>query len=90
MYIKTSELRYLDVINVEDGSYLGNVCDVDVDPESGELRAIVVDKPGRPWFFIFRRKDDMEIPWREVLLVGVDVILVKSRQFKTSTHPSWR
>lgn len=38
MYIRTSELQRLDVVNIEDGRFLGNVCDVDLDPDTGELR----------------------------------------------------
>lgn len=38
VYIKTSELGRLEVINIEDGRFLGHVCDVDLDPDTGELR----------------------------------------------------
>lgn len=80
--MKTSELRKLDVINMEEGRYLGSVCDVDVDPETGRLLALVVDE-ARPFrLFWGNRHADLEIPWKDVVLVGEDVILVKNRTWK--------
>ena len=80
--ITTSDLRRLDVINVDEGRYLGNVCDVDLDPETGRIKALIVDEV-RPWSFLFgARRTDIEIPWRDIVLVGVDVVLVKNRTWK--------
>ncbi len=89
MYIKTSELRDLDVINIEDGRILGNVCDVDLDPESGQLRALILESP-RTGFFRFFRQEDYELPWDEVELVGVDVVLVMTRTKQPSKHHTWQ
>ncbi len=80
MFIKTSELRQLDVINIEEGSYLGNVCDVDLDPENGRIKFLIVDRPG---FFFWRlKRDDLEIPWSDVVLIGTDVVLVRNRTWR--------
>lgn len=88
MYIKASELRNLDVINVIDGRHLGNVCDVDVDSETGELRFLILEPPGSRFRFFFR-PDDLEIPWESVEIVGVDVILVSIEPERTSKHRTW-
>lgn len=80
--IKTSELRRLDVINMEEGRYLGSVCDVDLDPETGRVSALVVDEVRAFRFFWGARHADLEIPWKDVVLVGEDVILVKNRTWK--------
>lgn len=78
MFIKASNLRQLDVINVEEGSYLGNVCDVDLNPDNGRINFLVVDRPR--FFFLWRsRRDDLEIPWQDIVLIGKDVVLVKNR-----------
>ena len=45
MECRVSELRYKEIINVSDGSRYGWVGDVEVDLESGQVRALVV--PGR-------------------------------------------
>lgn len=80
--IKTSDLRKLDVVNMEEGRYLGSICDVDLDPETGRINALIVDQ-GRTFSFFFSRKHtDLEIPWRDIALVGVDVVLVRNRTWK--------
>ncbi|MGI6673521.1 MAG: PRC-barrel domain-containing protein [Limnochordia bacterium] len=80
--IKTSDLRRLDVVSVEEGRYLGSVCDVDLDPETGRINALIVDEV-RPFSFFFgARHTDVEVPWRDIVLVGADVILVKNRTWK--------
>ena len=74
--VRTSELRTRDVINISDGRKLGAVVDVDIDLESGRLRAIVV--PGqRGMFSIFGRNEDIVIPWDKIKRIGQDVILVE-------------
>lgn len=76
--ISTADLRKLDVVHIEEGSYLGNVCDVDLDPETGQIKSLIVDQ-GRPFLFWRNRWTDLEIPWRDVVVVGTDVVLVKNR-----------
>ncbi|HHT36245.1 MAG: PRC-barrel domain-containing protein [Candidatus Wallacebacter cryptica] len=89
MFIKTSELRRLDVINLADGRILGNVCDVDLDPDTGEVRYLVLDRPEFGFFRLFRR-DDLEIPWRDVVLVGIDVVIVRSKLETSSKYRAWQ
>ena len=80
--ITTSDLRRLDVINVDEGRYLGNVCDVDLDPETGRIKALIVDE-ARPFgFFFLARSTNQEIPWRDIVVVGVDEVLGKNRTRK--------
>lgn len=79
--IKTSDLRKLDVINIEEGSYLGNICDVDLDPETGRINSLIVAQPRTFWLWR-GRWSDLEIPWQEVVLVGSDVVLVKNRTWR--------
>ena len=61
MFIKTSDLGHLDVINIDDGRYLGNVCDVDWIPKVvgyglslwSELNmASTLVYPGMTWKFL--------------------------------------
>lgn len=74
--MRASELRALDIINITDGRRLGNVFDLDLDVDSGEIKALVV--PSGRWLFPFLRGGpDLEIPWERIVKVGVDVILVE-------------
>lgn len=77
--IKTSDLRRLDVICIEEGKYLGNICDVDVDQETGRIKFLIVDQVHSLFYFWSKRSTELEIPWRDVVVVGTDVVLVKNR-----------
>jgi len=74
MLVKTSDLRMLDVVNIGDGRRLGNVYDLDLDVETGEILAIIL--PGESGLFGFGRRPDIEIPWDRIVRIGIDVILV--------------
>lgn len=76
MLVRASELRLLDVVNVVDGRKLGYVYDVDVDVDTGRIRALLVPGEGRRLFSLFGRRPDVAIPWKRVRKIGVDVILV--------------
>ena len=75
MLVKASELRLLDVINISDGRRLGNVIDMEIDLDTGEIKAIILPDPGR-FLWFFNRGTDVAIPWSAIVKIGVDVILV--------------
>ena len=76
MDTRIAELRYKEVISVEDGARYGYVGDMEVDLDTGQVRALVV--PGRRRFFgLFGREEDKVIPWKAVRRFGEDIILVQ-------------
>ena len=78
METRIAELRYKEVISVEDGSRFGFVEDMEVDLDSGQVRALVV--PGRRRLFgLLGREEDRRIPWNAVRRFGEDIILVEDR-----------
>ena len=73
-----ADLRYKEVISVEDGSRFGYVGDMEIDLDSGQVRALVV--PGRRRLFgLLGREEDQYIPWSAVRRFGEDIILVERR-----------
>ena len=73
METRIAELRYKEVISVTDGSRFGYVGDMEVDLESGQVRALVV--PGRLRLFgLLGREEDRYIPWDRVRRFGEDII----------------
>ena len=69
METRIAELRYKEVISVTDGSRFGYVGDMEVDLESGQVRALVV--PGRLRLFgLLGREEDRYIPWDRVRRFG--------------------
>ena len=76
METRIAERRYKEVISVTDGSRFGYVGDMEVDLESGQVRALVV--PGRLRLFgLLGREEDRYIPWDRVRRFGEDIILVE-------------
>ena len=77
MECRVSELRYKEIINMSDGSRYGWVGDVEVDLDSGQVRALVV--PGRLRLFgLLGREEDRVFPWEAVRRFGADTILVET------------
>ena len=77
MHTRIAELRLKEVISVSDGSRFGYVGDMEVDMDSGRVRALIV--PGRPRLFgLLGREEDQVIPWEDVERFGEDIILVRS------------
>ncbi|MGI6119292.1 MAG: YlmC/YmxH family sporulation protein [Desulfosporosinus sp.] len=76
--MQISDLRLLDVVNVNDGRRLGPIRDLDLDLERGVVKGIIVSgEPSRGWtFFGSGKSEDFIIPWDRVKKIGVDVILV--------------
>lgn len=74
--IKISDFQSKDVINVVDGRRLGQICDLEIDPKLGRIEAIVMPGSGG-WLGFFRAKQELVIPWHNIVKVGPDVILVR-------------
>jgi YlmC/YmxH family sporulation protein len=74
--IKISEFQLKDVINVANGKKLGNVGDIDINIQTGKIDAVIIGGVGRVLGF-FGRDEDIVIPWKNILKIGEDVILVR-------------
>ena len=76
MRTRIAELRWKEVVDVQNGSRFGYVEDLEVDLESGQVRSLVV--PGRRRLFgLLGREEDHYIPWSCVRRFGEDIILVE-------------
>lgn len=76
MDARLGDLRYKEVINVSDGTRYGYVGDVELDVETGQVRAIVV--PGRLRLLgLLGREEEQVFPWQAVRRFGEDIILVE-------------
>lgn len=74
--MKISEFQTKDVVNVLDGSRLGQVADLEINLKLGQIDAIVI--PGQGKFFgLFGGGNDIVIPWRNIVKIGKDVVLVR-------------
>lgn len=73
--LKASELRVKDVINVADGKRMGALIDVEIDPDTGRIQAVVVPGPGK-FMGLMGGGADVVIPWTKIVKIGPDCILV--------------
>ena len=76
MSCRMGELRMKEVISVKNGGRLGFVCDVEIDTSSAKITAIVVYGRGR-LFGLLGREPDTVIPWRDIDMIGGDIVLVR-------------
>ncbi|MGE6665051.1 YlmC/YmxH family sporulation protein [Paenibacillus xylanexedens] len=82
--MKISDFQTKDVINITDGKRLGQISDLELDLKQGRIEAIVV--PGYSRFMgLFGGGTDLVIPWRNIVKIGSDVILVKMDEVKENT-----
>lgn len=84
--VRMSDLRVRAVVNVHDGRRLGNIEDLEIDPETGQILAIVVPAPSS-FFGLFAREGDYVIPWERIQKIGQDVILVDVQSFTEPKRP---
>ena len=79
MDTRIADLRYKEVISVEDGTRYGYAGDIEIDLETGQVKALVV--PGRRRLFgLLAREEDKYIPWDAISRFGEDIILVARAQ----------
>lgn len=77
---KTSELREREVVNILDGKRLGLASDLEIEAETGRIKAIIVPGPGK-FLWVFGKNEEFVIPWERIKKIGVDVILVDTPNY---------
>lgn len=81
-----SDLRYKEVIDVHSGLRLGYAYDAEFDDQAGQLLSLVT--PGRPrWFGLLGREDDYVLPWKSIVRIGSDIILVEAESIQRRKRP---
>lgn len=79
--ITTSDMKMKEVINIYDGSRVGYVYDFEINFTKGRVESIVVPSEGR-FLKFFSREDEEVVPWKRIVRIGEDVILVEMRSNK--------
>jgi YlmC/YmxH family sporulation protein len=73
--MRFSMLCEKEVINANDCRCLGSVSDIEFDENCGSITALIVPGPGK-YFGMFCRDSEFCIPWKKVIRIGPDIILV--------------
>lgn len=74
--VKISDFQTKEVVNILDGKRLGQISDLEIDLRHGRVEAIVVPGPGK-FLGFFASGNDYVIPWRNIVKIGKDVVLVR-------------
>ncbi|MGY3713998.1 YlmC/YmxH family sporulation protein [Sutcliffiella cohnii] len=74
--VKISEFQIKDVVNVSEGKKLGTIGDIDINLATGKIEAIIVSGSGK-MLGLFNKEQEIIIPWRNIVKIGADVILVR-------------
>ena len=87
--VKISDFQLKDVVNVADGKKLGNISDLEINTTTGKIDAIIITTGGKMFSF-FGRDEEVIIPWRNIVKIGMDVILVRfyhsSEEYKENSY----
>ena len=86
MIARITDMHNKEVINVEDGTRLGFVDDVEVDTCTAQLVAIVIY--GRSKFpLFFKPEPDIIIHWKDIEVIGEETVLVNFRSTPGTCPP---
>ena len=76
--MRLSELQNKNLVNVSNGKNIGNIIDVNIDYQSGNIKSFIIESKGSILTFL-NKDNDMEVKWNDIQKIGDDVILVNMR-----------
>ncbi|MBU9720430.1 MULTISPECIES: YlmC/YmxH family sporulation protein [Bacillaceae] len=74
--LKISDIQSKDIVSLSDGRLLGHISDLDINLETGKVEAIVLGG-GRMKSLFNRTEEEVIIPWKNIVKIGSDVVLVR-------------
>ena len=85
-FSRLSELMDKDAININDGSRIGRVDDVEIDTEKACISALII-YGHRRLFGLLGHGEDTVVPWARVNVIGEDTVLVNIEAVKRLSKP---
>jgi YlmC/YmxH family sporulation protein len=81
--VKISDFQTKDVINIVDGKKLGHISDLELDLRQGRIDSIVVPQFTKFFGVFGGGGTEVVIPWRNIVKIGADVVLVRMDDTKS-------
>lgn len=74
--MRLSEFSGKEIIDFENGERMGIIghSDLEINDRTGEITSIIL--PGGSFFGWGKRREDIVIPWKSILKIGPDMIIV--------------
>lgn len=66
-------LRSMEVIDINTGGKVGFIKDIKIDYEEQKVISIILPGEVKGWF---SKTEDIEVPWKDVIKVGIDVMII--------------
>jgi YlmC/YmxH family sporulation protein len=70
-----SQLRRMEIIDIHEGKRLGFISDITFNDDLTRADSLVIPPEGG-LFTLFKKKDEIQIKWYQIKVIGVDIILV--------------
>ncbi|MDF2536936.1 MAG: YlmC/YmxH family sporulation protein [Bacillales bacterium] len=77
--VKISELQNKEILNLYNGAVLGQITDIDINPNSGLILSVQVSTA--KLFSFFSGEVNFEITWQDIKKIGTDFIFVDDAKF---------
>lgn len=84
MNTRIGDMRDKQVLNVQDGSLVGFVEDLEFDCEQGRITALIVHCKSRG-FFAFAKEEELFVKWEDIAVIGEDSVLIRFEKMKQPT-----
>ncbi len=68
-----NSMRNMEIIDINTGRKLGFITDIKLDCEEDKVESLIIPGEVKSWF---GKGEEIEIPWKNIEKIGVDVILV--------------
>ena len=73
-------IKTMEVIDINTGGKIGFIKDIKIDYEKQKVLSILLPGENKGWF---SKSEDIEIPWENIVKVGIDVLLVNCNEVIT-------
>ena len=79
--MKLTEFSTKDIIDDATGMKLGKVVDLEINQETSEIEYLIIQK-GFRFINLFSNKDVLTIPWKKIIKIGKDVVIIEGDKIK--------
>ncbi|MDD5793239.1 YlmC/YmxH family sporulation protein [Clostridium sp. HCP1S3_B4] len=76
-------LKSMEVIDINSGAKIGFIKDIKIDYDNKKVLSIIIPGENRGWF---SKTEDIEINWESIVKLGVDVIIVDSKELQLNIN----
>lgn len=70
-------MRNMEVIDILTGSKIGFIRDLKIDCDTNKVISLILPREVKSWF---GKEEEREVPWKNIVRIGIDVILVKVQE----------